>query len=496
MWLDEDFRSLVDRYHEQVLPLGVIPGYGDGSGWAYDATGLIWLFESASTHLRDGRYKWTAHRIFAYNQTRARHAPPRHDSWKHTLFFLAHAYLASDDAIRPTHPQRARSVLLTRKQMLRREEKDRGDPPQFGDLTARSIPSKIVFRSGPSENDMTLFVNLLSGYRHGHTNLGALVSLTDRGSVLLSETAFPYANFSLAPEAESIPFLRRYWGGETAEEDQSVQVTRFQDDENLTTAWFRWSGSQGWNVEQERRIFFVKNRFVWLRDRFTFHSPMYAAAGPLFHFADLHPMRGAHWFNAYYQTPIRNVWRYENPEGYCLIYFVPRPDERAEQVAIDPAFLPPANCERRVADPLPAACRAPPAYYAYQRWTGEAGAGTTKWFDTLLIPSSTPVDPSADAHGTIVDTRVHTEGAVSIEILLDGERWLLLDNPAGEALTRPFIRSDAAFVVAALRQGAEPYLNVHGATFVEVDAVHRSWPSPTSEESGAITSARTASRSD
>ena len=49
----------------------------------------------------------------------------------------------------------------------------------------------------------------------------------------------------------------------------------------------------GWHVAQERRVFFVKNRFLWIRDRFHFPEAMRLSVGPVWHVADVAPVAAA-----------------------------------------------------------------------------------------------------------------------------------------------------------------------------------------------------------
>ena len=64
------------------------------------------------------------------------------------------------------------------------------------------MPDKLVLRSGFAPEDLSAVFNLLAGYGHGHLEVGALAALSEGGALLISQTAFPYARHSIAPQDE------------------------------------------------------------------------------------------------------------------------------------------------------------------------------------------------------------------------------------------------------------------------------------------------------
>ena len=76
----------------------------------------------------------------------------------------------------------------------------------------------------------------------------------------------------------------------------------------------------GWGVSQERRLIFVKNRFLLVRDRFTFPTSMAVSAGPAWHAGNLAPEHGDNWWDISYREPLSNVWKLRNPERYALLW--------------------------------------------------------------------------------------------------------------------------------------------------------------------------------
>jgi len=483
IWSDPGFRALVERFFHTTAPAGVPPDHGDSSGSLDSAAGLVWLFEKAAARTRDPRYRWLAQRIYEYNRTHARHDPPQHDSLVQFLPQLGRAWLDADESLAPAAPpaEQAGSTLTTRARAHFRPKESWGEAPwRVYDLGPERVPDKLVLRSGFGAEDFFAVFNLLAGYGHGQTELGALVLLMDRGSLLSGGTPLPYWFHSPGPQDESAPFLRRYRGGRPGEPGTHVEVTRFADARRATVAWLEWNDPSGWNVRQERRLYFVKNRFLLVRDRFTFPDPIEAAAGPVWHAADLRPAHGANWYDVFQREPVANVTRFRNPERSLLLYFVPR-EGFASAAFEEASYLPAAGCPRPGSSPtLEARCRSSPPYVLTQRWTGEARAGETRWFDTLLLPHGPEQTPEGAAEG--VRVLLADPQRVALEVRIGAERWTLLDNPGGAPLEAPGLATDATYLILGTAPGEAGYLLGHEVSRVELGETSERWPERTSAE--------------
>jgi hypothetical protein len=440
LFADPRFRALVDRFFDQVSPLGVLPAYGDGAGWAHGQAGLVWLFEEAAARTREARYRWLAQRVFEYQERAICSPSPLLDALGPHLYSLAWAALAADESIEPREPAALPSRVTTRRSAHLLPRAEWGQPPRHFAFGEGEVPDKLVLRSGAGGDDLFALVTLSAGFRHGRGAPGALVGLLDRGSVLLGATGFPYWFFAQGDEHESAPLVRRYRGGhhDLARRGDGVRVTRFEDGPTATIAWLEWSDPSGFGVAQERRIQFVKNRFLWIRDRVTFPEAIEAAAGPVFHAGDVRAERGADWFDVYWRVPQTNNFACRNPERYALVAFVPRAGLEARATR-EAAYLPARGCPvARCGELVPDTCRASPPYVVAQRWLGEAKPGETRWFDTLVIPHGAETAPAALAAGIEV---VRDDGAaVSLRLRLPGpqeETWTLADDPASGAVRAP-----------------------------------------------------------
>lgn len=349
-------------------------------------------------------------------------------------------------------------------------------------LTAPLVPDKLVLRSGPDPAGFHAAFNLLGGsYGHAVRAAGALSALMDQESVLLWESATPYFHqtpvLALQDHDESMPIVRHYSGGTMGTRGESMDPVEFSDYQGATVVSLQGTDQRGWQIEKERRIFFVKDRFMWVRDRFTFPAAMDASVGPLWHTADVHPVAGSNWFNVYNRILMNNVYVVRNPERYALMWFLPRTGFEVQEWR-EPAYERDPSCV-----PLPSVCgligtapdcRSGPQYMIAQRNNGSYAAGQSVWFDTLLLPGAAPFD-QAD-----VDTSVqviHDDGENTVLTVQYGdETWTLAHNPGGTSISTPSFETDADYVIARVGGGAEDYLLASRATHIRIGNLERSWP--------------------
>ena len=634
MWLDPRFRVLVERYAAQMAPIGVLPGYGDATGWATDSPGLVWLFEEAARRTGEGRYRWLAHQVFLFNRDRSRDDPPARDSWARKMPHLARAYLSARHwQGRPEPPAEAsmvpvaslvaskvvwrkigasrkigqtfaheggeggsllriglrirgknasdvrlriwrwrdgltatrRSVPFHSSRPTRREgdgdlfsssvvfpmdesgtyyleldaplgadalvavaaEDLYADGRAYGVRDSRSdlafalhafrgtssvvtwrlaseqqsvsdfrksgrfhrfaegvVPDKLVLRSGVDPGDLYALVDLLTGYRHGQRGLGAFSAIIDRGSVLLAETSFPYWHYARRSEERNIAMVRRYRGGSPQEPGSRVELTRFVDTPNLTVAWLRFLDPEGWGIAQERRIYFVKNRFIWIRDRFDLPAGMLATVGSIWHpDVVLAPGTPGAGHRIAYPLPLDNVWPQHNPPRFARLWMPAHPGtvETHEQMT-DHVASP--ECRDRAArkGPINPRCRISPSYAVHRSWTGATEEGVRVWIDSVLVPEA-PED------FTQLETLIPIGSTAALSIEMQGESWILVDNPRGQPirLQEQELESDALYIIARReRQEDLPYIHVSDATrFKGLGQIFES-ETPSSSEIGSF----------
>ena len=343
------------------------------------------------------------------------------------------------------------------------------------------IDEKIVLRSGFDEGFYAI-VNLLNGYAHGQPELGALTSLVDGGSVILPGAPFPYADHLNQLEDENVPVVRRYWNGSPAAPGREAQVTHFADARGVTIASLEFQDPEGWGVSQERRLIFVKNRFLLVRDRFTFPEAMSIAAGPVWHAGNLEREHGDNWWEVSYREPLSNIWKVRNPERYALLWFTPRPGHQPEAF-LERSYLPGPECASDGADQVTGPCRAGPAFVVADRWRGDVEAGQTLWFDTLILPHGAETPFGHAAEGVRV---IQAAGnSLALEVRVADETWTVLDNPTAALLTAEGFESDARVAILRTSAATSPYVFTEHATHLVRGGTSLRWPVRTSVERGA-----------
>jgi hypothetical protein len=231
-------------------------------------------------------------------------------------------------------------------------------------------------------------------------------------------------------------------------------------------AWLEWNDPHGWMIRQQRRVYFVKNRFLLVRDRFLFTQDLQAAVGTVWHGEDVRPEHGANWYDLYWREPRGLNWKFKNPERYALLYFVPRV---GREIAAwkESAYAPKYTS---------------PPWVLYQKGCGEAKATQAVWFDTLLLPHGNELTPPKAAAQVSV---LYDDGAnVALQVRSGDETWIVVDNPGAKTITARGLATDAAYLIACAKPKTPDYLVVTNATKVKVGATNQNWPTPTTTEIG------------
>jgi hypothetical protein len=455
---------------DQVVPLGFMPGFGDGAGFGYDSPNLVWLLEAAAARLRVPEYRWLARRIRVFNDTRAVDERPAVDSWQRELRGLARAVLAVDPDLEPRPPDAARSILTSRHVAEPRSAPTSTGPPVYASLRKERVPERLVLRSGPGPDDMVAVFSLLAGYRHGHDAIGSLGLLAQDGSVLASETGFPYSRHQASAQDESAPLVERYWGGRPAPPGRSVEVDRLDEGDHVSVAWLSWSDSTGWGVRQSRRIYLIKNRALWIRDRFDVPSGMTAAIGTAWHAAAVREAGAPGRFEISQPYLFRNVWRYRNPEHYALVALVP-PEGGVAVAEYRSAYAPDPSCDPAMlaASPIPAACRFSPPWVLHQHRVAGPGDPGPLVFDTVIVPHPAATASSPE-EAPVVDVDRFESGGTRIDLRIAGERWVLFERAPGTLPESAPIETDGDYFIAEIAHPKRAYVAASGASSVWIDS--------------------------
>jgi len=654
LWTDADFRKLVDNLYNQLSPLGLDGNFGENAGVGELQSALIWMFEKAAEKYNDAKYKWLAHQIYRFNETRF--CGPRNpkdpeqvryfESFENDISDIAFAYLEASDMRSDASPAAQGEVLganqlgaptshlsynvgqtfkPTESPLVRIElqlQSNNGyatpnatislwewdaqggywgtiaQPPLFSDTVSMAtvpatlvfypflevdkdktyfvqvsrperklalagttnfgadqypggtvikeafglpladlkfktyslshngstyttrrtvslrtpstwpepcpyapyvcnqwfeygssiVPDKLVLRSGYQPGDFHVLFNLgTHGYEHSDWNPGSLSLMTAGESILMAEAAFPY--WRVVPRTtidNTIAEVRRYWGGTYIGPPDAVTMNQFTDTRQATIAWFSWNDVRGWDVVQQRRLFFVKNRLLWVRDYFKFNSEMETAVGTVWHAGDIHPTYTSNWYQLYYKRPLANVYEQRNWEGYVSLYLIPKGTEDIGAFR-EATYDPPAECTNHldgVCETVVASqsldCRSSPPFVVYHRWKGTGGASSNRYMDALLIPHSLPLTAPPNV-AVLYDDGTN----VAIRVVIDDETWTLVDNPGGMPIDGDGIATDAVYLIARTKEETPIYLLTNDASQVEISpSINITWPVRTSVEIG------------
>jgi len=377
-----EVRRLIERYRDQLSPLGTMPPYGDCYGWGFEWGGWVLLFEKAAAMYHDGTYRWAAHRVFNYLLRYAKDTPPHLMTYE-DMPRLALAWLAARDDVLPQAPP-SQCKLLTRKRPVLLDESQRiqgqGEVKWYR-LAAEEVPDKLVLR-GPGDWLYATF-DLMPQLGHGHGDGLALVALTAADAALVTDTSY----FDRGPEHHDLLYVKRLRGGRiVGKPPERVDIKSFVDQPGLCWCKAEMDDYGGWGVRLTREVFFAKDRFLWVGDEARFSQAMEAIVGPLWHVAEV-AARGSNWFDVRWNEPRGFRWNWRNGDRRLLVYFVAQP-----KAVVDFQYQA-WKVEREPHEWSPPLC-------LYQKQTlAPARRSIPVRFDTLLVPHPPTADPAALAAG-------------------------------------------------------------------------------------------------
>src|SRR3989338_3208938 len=365
MYQDEGVFNLVQRFLNQTSPLGIFPNYGDGMGLNEDPGTWIALFERWATAYHQvsqqtgdrydqvsRRSKWLAHQLFDWTVNWTDTLTSERDQWGNINRWLAEGLmdegLVVNNIIPNELPETTASVLTTRHQTV---HSGKPNYPQelLPDPPDPQIPDKLVLRSGWHPDDMYALVELSSPFAwgHGHDDTGSINLLTSNGSVLLSDTPYLIKDhkfhnaFQLIRNNYTVPVGH---GGRNLYKMVSTVPVHKEASKHLqaTYSQIRIDDYMSYvdapaKAALDRKIFFIKNKFVWVNDTITNTSDpianstedeLNAQIGPAWQTVSIYGKRGVNWINTTMNSiPISDIWnnyylmQWENiPQDLLLVF--------------------------------------------------------------------------------------------------------------------------------------------------------------------------------
>jgi hypothetical protein len=467
VFTDPAMRKFWDRLIEMTTPDGAVVPFGPQWGWNSHAGERLMALEFAATYTGDGRYRFVAHRLFNYLLQQRDVLVTQHILDHFSQLGCALAYFIANDAIAPVTPSAA-STVLYHKETLRVRKKEGAqsyltslDPdPDKAHIdcglicTQKTLPFKLVLRSGWNPGDMYMLVDLFP--RHEPMNPSGVLGFTRYGSVMAtsldSKDVTDWLNMLKVEDVTGkAPRVKNTNPAMADAYYMNVTVPELQDDPTATYASVLVDDYNGFPMSVRREFFFIKNRFVLIRDTATARERFKARIGPGWSTQNVGPQIGASWANTYFTAPVTQGRKLHNPPMDLLIYHAPKPD-RHLQIVDETSDVRRLN--------LPFTLR-----YV---WEGDLQPGVKQAFAELLFPTlpkreavrsnmpgaatrDTILGPGAAAGVSVVlDNseqtvwRIRTEG--------DREEWLVL-NDASTPIDVPGLQTDARRAYLDLRAG-------------------------------------------
>ncbi|MHB9023923.1 MAG: sugar-binding protein [Armatimonadota bacterium] len=470
------YKKTLDRYVEMAGPSGACPQFGNCNGW-HSGYYTLGAYELMAAVTRDGRYRWTAHRIAEYYYN---HLYEQANQWSfnfgYTLRAFTWAYLLADDRV-PVREPNPQSRFTWRHPLSPTPETLRSQPGAWHRMMDGNswIPDKAVLNSDNNPQSMWALVDLLPIGGHAAETPGNIIALMAHDSALLAGQGYS----DVGPHTSNILWVEDLDGMQSDPREVVTQVPIVVEDPAFTFLRMQVTSYAHLPITYTRDILFYKNGFMLVKDRAKFHASMKVRLGPSFHTRNLGPQCGTQWFNTYYDylysTGLglgNGVQAVRNPAWDLLVYFTPRPTYT--QAVTDRFKENPAQCS-------PIQLR--------QIWSGLTTQGQELTFTSILLPHA----PVANVQSWL-DPPGDTKEPRRIEIIRDDDKltvvkiigemdnvnklrretWVMLNETGTLAVAGP-LESDALLAVVGYQpNGTIEHRAIAGGTLLRFKGVDES----------------------
>jgi len=445
VFVDPQSRDLFERILFETSPEGSEIPYGASCGYNVVAGSRIVALELAARYTGDGRYRWGAHRLM--NNCQARPFCRNSPQGTKGVTDIAVASLICDDSIDPVKPE-PDSKLLMRKEITRGGVSFSGFAGVDCDMymTQKTMPSKLVFRSGWEPGDLYMLVECY--VRHDPLNPTAIIGLERHGVAMAEMTSEKFVVRENAVRIVDRSGTATYLGQKGHQGQKTIPlgwagmettVPVFSDHKLATHARVDVSHCQGYEATQRREFLFLKNGFVLIRDETSVDDTFRAEIGPVWNTQHVGEVRGDNWINTWFSAHFSaDTLLFEEQPWDLLVWYAPRENTELK-VMPDRAGQPQSSS------------RIFPTQY---RWEGDVEPGEPLQFVTVLFPHAPARNVSDLAAGITV--LADEPGLAAVRITRGSRCELAVLNPEGTKLD--------------LDAGAAGLLTTDGrAAYVELD---------------------------
>ncbi|HGE70569.1 TPA: hypothetical protein ENX78_07025 [Candidatus Poribacteria bacterium] len=461
VFTDPDVQKFIwDRIIHEVTPAGAVTPYGAHGGWNSEVGSRILALELAAKHTNDGRYRWVAQRLMNYLMKNGRKLHNQHHIHATNIEMIALASVLCDDSIQPIEPDSSSKVLY-RKEVLRltNEQVEQKYPGYGGldcnmDMSQKIMPHKVIMRGGWNPDDLYMMIEAFP--RHDPLNPTAILGLMSNRSAMTMMESEKFISRENAVRIEDLSGNANYLGKDNYQgnkqlpigyDGMEVSVKEFSDHKLASHVILNVTNYMGYKAEHEREVLFIKNRFVFVRDKTTFDDSFKCRIGPVWN--SQYANYDTNWVNTYLNTfYFQGTEIYDNPRYDLLVYHSPKSDRKL--VVEQRSELENARLSTQYL------------------WEGNVTPGFSIEFNHILVPHD-PRQPANELASAIKFIKDDS----NLVILKVHNEWVVI-NPNGEEYLLPNdlpnkITTDAKVLYIAVKDGKTNDILALGAKFFRMD---------------------------
>jgi len=439
VWKDKGYLELAGRWLHEIAPCGARPSYGDGTTFNGTAMANLAMFEQLATITKDGRYKWAAHRLFEYATQNTRDWKTWHlvqDGAATSLFW---AYLLADDSVAERVPS-SECTITTRKYAEPVPVAIRDKELRWFRMTQKTIPNKLILRSGMGRLSMWAMVQLCPSLGHSAGVAPNITCLMKDYSALLTDQSY----MDRAPAYHNVVTVEDLEGLAATGAEERITVPDLGETGMAAYACVDIDLYRGWPVRHRRQIVFLKNHLIWVKDDVLFHDGFLCKVGPRWQTRQVFPAVGRNWANTFIDFHLSTglgmgsgLHRTENPATDLLVWFLPQKDCRVTYKD---------RSKTNIWQTLP--------QQVQYVWEGLSRAGQKQSFGTVLWPHEPDRDPSKWAKRLEAVAATTDVSAVRARINKN-EAFLMVINDTGKPQTAGPVTTDARLCIVQ-ESGGKP----------------------------------------
>src|SRR3989344_3034027 len=473
-----------DRYLNTITPDGFAFPLSIHDGFIEGDPTLLWMMELLAAETKDGRYKWIAHRIMnniLYQESQGKLSPTNNGQWSYYDSNMALAYLFADDSVKEVEPNYQSQSANGKKVFWMAPDKN-GDPKRdlaakyFGGydndlyknyndpnspnydhgyvdagfvvLPNQTAPSKFFFKSGNRPGDFTVMVETAARDGNPH-NPGGIAGVASHVSLLaMSQSPKTFTSFqnmlSVEDPSKTVTMIKNDNPDANIWQDRCYmesEAPTFTDYKLATHARLKTDNYLCFPMSNEREFFFVKNRFMVVRDRATSHfeKPFNGILKEIW-YTETIGSKGQNWADTYIEKPLYKDIPMANPSWNLLVYHSSK-EGRVLSSGPAPAWL----------NWLPGIPPSMPQTVTYDQ-AKTVAPETPEVFTYLLLPHD-PTEKAenlASSINVLVDTLDQT--VIRFGSTENPSEWVVL-NEKGAAIKQVGLETDAKQLYLQIKDG-------------------------------------------